>query len=612
MSQLDDQNSANDLQQGASESSNIAKKGYDTGKNIANDAQKVGQKGVDAAKGVHNYNQGYRNAKKADPSLNFGKYTGNKAKDAALDKVNNVKDGLHNTAEAIKSTPENIKNGAIDAANAVKNAPRNIANGAKNAANNTINAARNAPGAIKNGAKNAANSIKAAPGKVENAAKTAAKETVNSIKNAPGAIKKGVKNAPGAIKKGAKNAAKAAGRSIKNLGIKLALTGAGISLLLIPAIMIVIIFPTSNNIQQTSNVKLSSGLSPNVQTAADFMKNEMGFTDIQTAAVIGCWMSESGEDLDYSAINKFNPNLGASDGGKGVAQWTNNLVKDSSGRLKVSSTGRETNLRQFCYDLDVQNGKTGSMSQTTSGSWNNLDYQLQFFKHEYDNNIACIQGYESNFEAAQTIDDATYWFFVGYEAGGGIKAAIDRGNQYWVDQLETRRNNAKSITNSMTTSSSVELLPYPENTYIPGDTDENDQFWSQIWTDIAQNGLTFAAGDPKTCTNFAHWRFWKQYGYDCCSNGNGSQLAKNTVNTYPDKFELHYGEAKEGAIFSASAINHTGFIVKVDGDYIWMDDGNVGSKPGGIRINNKWSKKEFYDHFGANSSFAWPKESSSS
>jgi hypothetical protein len=138
----------------------------------------------------------------------------------------------------------------------------------------------------------------------------------------------------------------------------------------------------------------------------------------------------------------------------------------------------------------------------------------------------------------------------------------------------------------------AEIAELGDNVYYPAGTDQCIAWWNRIHSDIFANGLAYYAKDPTTCTNFAHWRFWLQYGYDC-GNGDGGYVAENTVNKYPDIFELvRYPVAGSIVSFRGGSIwGHVGFIEKVEDGYVWWSDGNVSG--GGIRFNTKETIEQF-------------------
>jgi surface antigen len=115
---------------------------------------------------------------------------------------------------------------------------------------------------------------------------------------------------------------------------------------------------------------------------------------------------------------------------------------------------------------------------------------------------------------------------------------------------------------------------------------------SSLWSQIAIGNPFYTAGiingyDPRQCTTFAYWRFLKYYGYPAGATGNGNQWAEQVVAAHPDKFVLSDNPAP-GAIYSlygGDNSNHVGFVEKVEGDYMWISDGNVNNY--GIRLNYK-------------------------
>lgn len=112
----------------------------------------------------------------------------------------------------------------------------------------------------------------------------------------------------------------------------------------------------------------------------------------------------------------------------------------------------------------------------------------------------------------------------------------------------------------------------------------SDPIWAKCIAD-SQGGRNFTlykGGSTHQCTDFAHWVFWMQYGTDWAGGGNGVDCARNIVNTFNasngrrtptgNYFEISKKPAA-GAIFSWN--NHVGYVSKVDGDKIWICDGNV-------------------------------------
>ena len=154
-----------------------------------------------------------------------------------------------------------------------------------------------------------------------------------------------------------------------------------------------------------------------------------------------------------------------------------------------------------------------------------------------------------------------------------------------------------------TGNTNVEQLFDGERKYLVYTSDECQALWDEIFKDHANNPDSLSKGNwdryPTTpsdvgsgpqCTDFASWRCWKQYGHGT-AGGNGWEVARKLVAAYPDEFYYSI-TPKAGAIFSwgtgeANSAGHVGFVEKVDGDDIYISDGNIflGNMYHGIRIN---------------------------
>lgn len=147
---------------------------------------------------------------------------------------------------------------------------------------------------------------------------------------------------------------------------------------------------------------------------------------------------------------------------------------------------------------------------------------------------------------------------------------------------------------------------YEENTYYQPGSAEAIALWNQILADHNANPTAIAAGywgnvAWRQCTSFISWRLWKSVGHGT-ANGNGAQVAANLVAAYPNEFTLS-STPTAGAVFSTygtSSAGHVGYVEKVEGDYMWISDGNIGGlNPGGlestsgIRINYKVNISNF-------------------
>lgn len=144
-----------------------------------------------------------------------------------------------------------------------------------------------------------------------------------------------------------------------------------------------------------------------------------------------------------------------------------------------------------------------------------------------------------------------------------------------------------------------ELLEnYEENTFLKYGTAECDTLWNQIASDWQNSGKAFTGNwgaypgeDWKQCTTFASWRLWIATGkVHGTAGGNGKYVAKNLCDAYPDEY-TYSTEPAGGAIFSKpetllNQYGHVGYVEKVEGDYMWISDGNI--SPGhSVRINYK-------------------------
>lgn len=137
-------------------------------------------------------------------------------------------------------------------------------------------------------------------------------------------------------------------------------------------------------------------------------------------------------------------------------------------------------------------------------------------------------------------------------------------------------------------------------------------YWNTITKESVEMGIYFNAGGDHWCTNFIHWRFYKQYGSDC-GNGNGVDIARNTAQIYGFKLvtirsanEIEkLNEIKAGSIISykyaTSVYGHVGFIEGIQDGYITHSDGNSYQDATatssfyneGLRLNYKQSIQEF-------------------
>lgn len=161
-----------------------------------------------------------------------------------------------------------------------------------------------------------------------------------------------------------------------------------------------------------------------------------------------------------------------------------------------------------------------------------------------------------------------------------------------ISTLTSKFKSASASSNGI--NGTVEMLDYPEDTFLAYSSAECQNLWSTIVSDIKSNpAISNTWIGSMQCTTFANWRLWKYTGHGVRpdgGNGDGSTMAETLVNNYPDEYELS-SSPKAGAIFSTgrinSSMNHVGFIEKVEGDIMWVSDGNVSG--GGIRVNYRWN-----------------------
>ena len=82
---------------------------------------------------------------------------------------------------------------------------------------------------------------------------------------------------------------------------------------------------------------------------------------------------------------------------------------------------------------------------------------------------------------------------------------------------------------------------------------------------------------PGQCTWYAWSRFYQVYGYDSGARGNGKENAREIVAKHGDKFVESSTPAPGGVIsFDGAGPGHVAFIEAVDGDTVWLFDGNYG------------------------------------
>lgn len=151
-----------------------------------------------------------------------------------------------------------------------------------------------------------------------------------------------------------------------------------------------------------------------------------------------------------------------------------------------------------------------------------------------------------------------------------------------------------------------------------GFTDKNQLFNPSMQQDVwgyAYNlqtkGLIGGQYHDRQCTTLVHAIFYDVYGYDC-GLGDGWDMARNTVNKYPDKFDLSTSPAP-GSVLSTNSYNHVAFVHSVidennDGkwDKLVISDGNVCN--GGIRLLAEYTSEDVRNIFGNTQIYAIPKK----
>lgn len=101
---------------------------------------------------------------------------------------------------------------------------------------------------------------------------------------------------------------------------------------------------------------------------------------------------------------------------------------------------------------------------------------------------------------------------------------------------------------------------------------------------------------PGQCTWYAWSRFYQVYGYDSGARGNGKTNAAEIVRAHPDKFVESSTPAPGGVIsFDGVGPGHVAFIEAVEGDTIWLFDGNYGGN-GTLWLHKTTIKKYIADN----------------
>lgn len=101
---------------------------------------------------------------------------------------------------------------------------------------------------------------------------------------------------------------------------------------------------------------------------------------------------------------------------------------------------------------------------------------------------------------------------------------------------------------------------------------------------------------PGQCTWYAWSRFYQVYGYDSGARGNGKENAREIVAKHGDKFVESSTPAPGGVIsFDGAGPGHVAFIEAVEGDTIWLFDGNYGGN-GTLWLHKTTIKKYIADN----------------
>lgn len=136
-----------------------------------------------------------------------------------------------------------------------------------------------------------------------------------------------------------------------------------------------------------------------------------------------------------------------------------------------------------------------------------------------------------------------------------------------------------------------------ENLDVSLNTPEAAEIWEKYRTIGGGNGFYYVnIRRYWQCTTFAWARFYEVYGYDSGAVGDGCFHAIEVVRAHPTRFVISTTPAP-GATFSkwlteTNHAGHTGFVEAVEGDYMWISEGNYDSA-GGIRFNYKVKISDF-------------------
>lgn len=130
---------------------------------------------------------------------------------------------------------------------------------------------------------------------------------------------------------------------------------------------------------------------------------------------------------------------------------------------------------------------------------------------------------------------------------------------------------------------------------IKGAIKEDNMFINSVGA-IKQFSTPGNPFSPGQCTWYAWSRFYQVYGYDSGARGNGKENAREIVAKHGDKFVESSTPAPGGVIsFDGAGPGHVAFIEAVEGDTIWLFDGNYGGN-GTLWLHKTTIKKYIADN----------------
>jgi len=146
-------------------------------------------------------------------------------------------------------------------------------------------------------------------------------------------------------------------------------------------------------------------------------------------------------------------------------------------------------------------------------------------------------------------------------------------------------------------------------------------YWAtiqKVWEENATGGARTLA--RYNCTQFAWYRLFTETGITDL-HGNGRAMANNLCREHSDQYYCMVDTPAPGAILSVGGgiYGHVFYVEKVEGDTMWVSDGNVyngvgdgsraftGTDQTGMRINYPMSMSYFHRMYGYNGVFAIPR-----